>query len=83
MEPRLCLVLKKEREQEKAYCIGGGFVDCQTSRKIKRCKLGSSSVPPDYDCCTIEISAGLSLKLLVVKSGLVMLGVWLWGPRVA
>jgi len=36
-----------------------------TSRKIERCRFRSSKgVLPNWDCCTIEISVGLSLKLL-------------------
>ena len=35
-----------------------------TSKNAERCKLGSSSrVPPNRDCCTMEIRDGMSSKL--------------------
>ena len=44
-----------------------------TSRKIERCKLGSSmGVSPNSDCCTMDMSAGLSTKLLAVTGGPLM-----------
>ena len=59
------------------------FMVSHTSKKIERYKLGSSmGVPPNCDCFTIEIRVDLNLKLLVVTSGLVMLGVMSWTPGV-
>jgi len=40
-------------------------------------------LPLNWDCCIIEISDGLSLKLLAVIGSLVMLGVRSWTPKVA
>jgi len=49
-----------------------------TSRKTRRCKLGSSiNVPPNCDGCTMEMSAGLSSKFLATIGDTVMLGVLL------
>ena len=46
-----------------------------TSKKTERCKFESSNgVPPNWDCCTIEIRASLSLKLLASMLGRAMLG---------
>ena len=46
------------------------FSVSQTSKNTERCRLGSSiGEPPNWDCWTIEISAGLSLKLLGELAG--------------
>ena len=51
----------------------------QTSQKTERCRFRSSKgVPPNWDCCTIEMSAGLSSKLLVSRVGQAMLEVIPW-----
>jgi len=41
------------------------FNASHTSKKTERCSFRSSKgVPPNWDYCTIEMSAGLSSKLL-------------------
>jgi len=54
-----------------------------TSTNTERCKLGSSSgVPPNWDCFTMKIRAGLSLKLWASTLGRVRLEVMPWTPGV-
>jgi len=41
-----------------------------TSKKTERCRFGSfKGVSSNWDCCTIEMSAGLSSKLLASTAG--------------
>jgi len=41
-----------------------------TSKKTERRKFGSSNgVPPNWDCCNIDIRAGLSSKLFASMVG--------------
>jgi len=54
-----------------------------TSKETERCRFGSSKeVPPNWDCCTVGISAGLSLKLLASIVGRAMLEAIPWTPGV-
>jgi len=55
------------------------FSASHTSKKTERCKFGSSKgVPPNWECCIMEISAGLSSKLLASTAGRVMLEAIPW-----
>jgi len=41
-----------------------------TSKMTESCRFGSSKgVPPNWDCCTMEVSAGLGSKLLASTLG--------------
>jgi len=52
-----------------------------TSKKTERCRFGSSKgIPPNWDCCTIEMSADVSLKLLASIVGRTMLEAIPWTP---
>ena len=54
-----------------------------TSKKTDRCKLGSSNgVPPDWDCCTMEITICSSYQLFTSTLGRAMLETMPWTPRV-
>jgi len=54
-----------------------------TSKKIKRCRFGSSKgVSLNWDCRTMEMSADLSSKLLALTLGRAMLEAIPWTPRV-
>jgi len=51
-----------------------GFNVSHTSKKTERCKFGSSNrMPPNWDCCTIDIRASLSSKLFASVVGRAML----------
>ena len=59
------------------------FKVLHTFKKIKRWKLGSSiSKPPNWDCLTMETSAILNSKFLVLTTNLAMLDEMPWMPRV-
>ena len=54
-----------------------------TCEKTKRCRFGSSKgIPLNWDCYTMEMSAGLSSKLLALILGRAMLEVIPWTPGV-
>jgi len=53
-----------------------------TSKKTKRCKLGSNRVPPNWNYCAMEIRDGLSSKLFACTLGWVMLEAMPWAPGV-
>ena len=55
-----------------------------TSKKTERCKFGSSKgVPPNSDCCTMEMRVGLGSKLLSSMLGRAILEAMTWTPGVA
>ena len=54
-----------------------------TSKRAKKCRFDpSKGVPPNWDCCTIEMSVSLSLKLLASIVGRAMLEAIPWTPGV-
>jgi len=54
-----------------------------TSKKTERCIFGSSKgVPPKWNCCTIEMNAGLNSKWLASTVGRAMLEAIPWTPGV-
>jgi len=83
MEPRPCFVLEWKGEQVRQWRLYWSLM-CRTPlKKTERCKLGSSlGEPPNWVCCTMELSASLSSKLFATIRGAVILGVWLWTPWV-
>ena len=57
------------------------FIVSHTSKKTEMCKFGSSKeVPPNWDCCTIEMRADLSSKLFASTLGRAMSEVMPWTP---
>jgi len=54
-----------------------------TSKNTERCKLGSSSgIPPNWDCCNMEIRAALSSKLCASTLSRAILDAMPWTPGV-
>ena len=52
-----------------------------TSKNTERCKFGSSKgVPPNWDCCTMEMRASLSAKLFALMFRRAMLEAMPWTP---
>ena len=65
-----------ERNQLASIETPVSFNVSHTSKRAERCRFASSKgVPPNWDCCTMEMSAGLSSKLSASIVGRAMLEV--------
>jgi len=74
---------KNNRSQNASVQTPLTFDVSHTSKKTERCRFRSSKgVPPNWDCCTMKMRAGLSLKLFASILGRVMLEVIPWIPEV-
>jgi len=86
MKPSPYFALEWKWEKAQADRISGDpiyFNVSYNSKKIERCKLGSSiGELQNWDCWTIEMSTGLNSKLFTSTVGLAMLDEMPWTSRV-